>query len=377
MALLPPLSKKFIQSDSTKIDSLYLRSKEYFEQENIELIDGTNVISIDRHNKNIFLENGKNLNYDIVVLAMGADAKLPDFVSNKANNIHVLRDIQDALKLKSMALNSASAVIIGGGFIGLEVASSMRMAGLSVDIVEFAPRLLRRVSSPQVSDYFNLLHTKNGVSTHLGKAVEKLIYSDNGQVDSVMLNSGELIKCDLLIFGTGVVPNVKLAQDLGLSVSDGVTVDKSYSAGDGIYVIGDLAFAQQRTKTRVESVYHAQFSATLVAACITNSPLPKQEVFWFWSDQYDVKLQIAGILPNTHHSAPIYSEVRSGKNEGSFSVWSWFQNKFICVEAVRDPQSYIIGKRLLEQNIEISPHIIADETVPLKHIFENLTGEKS
>ena len=159
----PPLSKKFIQCESIELDLFYLRSKEYYEQENIKLITGTDVISIDGHSKTIYFENGKKLNYDIVILAMGAYANLPDFVSSQANNIHVLRDVQDALKLRSTALKSAKAVIVGGGFIGLEVASSMRMAGLSVDIVEFAPRLLCRVASPQISEYFNSLHIKNGV----------------------------------------------------------------------------------------------------------------------------------------------------------------------------------------------------------------------
>jgi len=373
----PPLSKKFIQCESIELDLFYLRSKEYYEQENIKLITGTDVISIDGHSKTIYFENGKKLNYDIVILAMGAYANLPDFVSIQANNIHVLRDVQDALKLRSTALKSAKAVIVGGGFIGLEVASSMRMAGLSVDIVEFAPRLLCRVASPQISEYFNSLHIKNGVKTYLGKVVEELIFSKNGRVSSVKLSSGESLECDLVVIGTGVLPNVKLAEDLGLCVTDGVRVDDTYLAGDDIYVIGDLAFAEQRTKTRVESVYHAQFSATLVAATITHSPLPKQEAFWFWSDQYDVKLQIAGILPKTHQSALIHSEVRSGKNEGSFSVWSWFQNKLVCIEAVRDSQSYMIGKRMLEQDIKISPQLIADETVPLKQIFENLTADKS
>jgi 3-phenylpropionate/trans-cinnamate dioxygenase ferredoxin reductase subunit len=320
------------------------------------------------------LENGDDITYDILILAMGADAKRPDFVSKQASNIHVLRDTQDALKLRKTALNSDKAVIVGGGFIGLEVASSMRMAGLVVDLVEFEPRLLARVSSPQISEFFRLLHNKQGVSFYLGTAVTDIIYSETGQARSVKLSSGEILECDVLVFGIGVAPNMNLAKSLGLCVADGVTVDNTYLASDDIYVIGDLAFSQKRSNIRIESVYHAQFSAAVAAASITGSNMPEQEAFWFWSDQYDVKLQIAGILPKTIEAQQIHKEVRSGKKKGSFSVWSWYQDKLVCIEAIGDPQSYMIGKRLLEQDTDISPEMIADETVSLKQLFEKFVA---
>ena len=370
----PPLSKKLFQSDDADFEAFYLRSKEFFTQENIELRTDSNVTSIDQKTKSISLENGEDITYDILILAMGADAKRPDFVSKQASNIHVLRDTQDALKLRETALNSDKAVIIGGGFIGLEVASSMRMAGLVVDLVEFEPRLLARVSSPQISEFFRLLHNKQGVSFHLGKAVTDIIYSETGQARSVKLSSGEILECDVLVFGIGVAPNINLAKSLGLCVADGVTVDNTYLASDDIYVIGDLAFSKKRSNIRTESVYHAQFSAAVAAASITGSNMPEQEAFWFWSDQYDVKLQIAGVLPKISEAQQIHKEVRSGKKEGSFSVWSWFQDKLVCIEAIGDPQSYMIGKRLLEQDTDISPEMIADETVSLKQLFEKFVA---
>ena len=368
----PPLSKKLFQSNHANFEAFYLRSKEFFRREDIELRTKSNVTSIDRKTKTIALENGDNITYDILILAMGADAKLPDFVFEQANNIHVLRDTQDALKLKKTAIKSDKAVIIGGGFIGLEVASSMRIAGLEVDIVESELRLLPRVSSPQISEFFRLLHNKKGVSIHLGEVVTEIIYSHNGQASAVKLNSGKTLDCDVLVFGIGVSPNINLAQRLGLCVSDGVRVDKTYLASEDIYVIGDLAFSEKRSKTRIESVHHAQFSAAVAAASITGSALPDQEPFWFWSNQHDVKLQIAGILPQTNESRQIHNEVRLGKKEGCFSVWSWYQNKLVCIEAIEDPQSFIVGKRLLERNIYVPPDMIADERVPLKQLFEKL-----
>ena len=368
----PPLSKKLFQSNDTNFEAFYLRSKEFFRREDIELRTKSNVTSIDRKTKTIALENGDNITYDILILAMGADAKLPDFVFEQASNIHVLRDTQDALKLKKTAIKSDKAVIIGGGFIGLEVASSMRIAGLEVDIVESELRLLPRVSSPQISEFFRLLHNKKGVSIHLGEVVTEIIYSDNGQASAVKLNSGKTLDCDVLVFGIGVSPNINLAQSLGLCVLDGVRVDKTYLASEDIYVIGDLAFSEKRSKTRIESVHHAQFSAAVAAASITGSALPEQEPFWFWSNQHDVKLQIAGILPQTSEWQQIHNEVRLGKKEGCFSVWSWYRNKLVCIEAIEDPQSFIVGKRLLERNIYVPPDMIADERVPLKQLFEKL-----
>ena len=373
----PPLSKKLFQSDDADFTAFYLRSKEFFAQKDIELRADSNVTSIDQKAKTILLENGDDITYDILILAMGADAKLPDFVSGQARNIHVLRDTQDALKLKKNAYDSEKVVIIGGGFIGLEVASSMRMAGLAVDVVEFEPRLLARVSSPQISEFFKLLHVKQGVSIHLGDSVTEIKYSDNGQASSVKLKSGKFFECDMLVFGIGIAPNINLAKSLGLCVVDGVMVDETYAASDDIYVIGDLAFSEKRSITRIESVYHAQFSAAVAAASIMDSAEPEQEAFWFWSDQYDVKLQIAGVLPKTPQPELIHREVRSGKKEGSFSVWSWYQDKFECIEAIGDPQSYMIGKRLLERDIAISPKMIADERISLKQLFEKLLANAS
>ena len=143
-------------------------------------------------------------------------------------------------------------------------------------------------------------------------------------------------------------------------------------ADKNIYVIGDLAFSSGELNGRIESVFHAQFSATVAAASITNSPLPAQPVFWFWSDQYDKKLQIAGMLPKAKKDDFLITEVREGKKMGGFSVWNWYQNKLVCVEALEDSQAYMVGKRLIELNIPISPAIIKDRSVDLKEMLKNL-----
>ena len=173
----PPLSKEFIKFKDAIPDKYYLRSKEFYESKNINLITGENVHQISRKRKSIILENGLEINYDILVLAMGAEAKLPVYIPPDANNVHVLRNINDAVCLKNSALRGNSAVIVGGGYIGLEVASSLRSIGLSADLIEVESRLLSRLSSHYVSEYLRLLHQKKGVSFHFGQMVTDVLYS--------------------------------------------------------------------------------------------------------------------------------------------------------------------------------------------------------
>ncbi|MBT5575074.1 MAG: FAD-dependent oxidoreductase [Alphaproteobacteria bacterium] len=367
----PPLSKSFLHSKISGFDSYLLRSAEFYEKEKIELLIGNAVVGIDAHAKIIYLENGSELNYNIIILAAGADAKLPAYFADKASNMHVLRDTTDAESLKASMQQSQKAVIVGGGFIGLEVASSLRIAGLSVDIIEIAPRLLARVSTPQISDFFKSLHESKGVKVHLNKGLEEIIYSDSGLVKSVILSSGQRLECDLLIFGIGVSANTKLAKELGLTISDGVLVNSNYSAADDIYVIGDLAYCPDRASQRIESVYHAQLSAAVAAASITDSAMPKQETFWFWSDQYEIKLQIAELQPPLDEVALIHTERRQGKRQDSFSVWSWYDNKLVSVEAINDPQAFMIGKKLIEQSANPPHKLIADDSIALKQLLHS------
>ena len=223
----PPLSKDFLKYKNVELQGFYLRQKEYYEKEKIELITGKDVFAVNRESNSIIFESGSEINYDVLILATGADAKIPDYVRKDISNIYVLRDNEDAVRLKEGALIANKAVIVGGGFIGLEVASSLRSIGLSVDLIEFAPRLLSRVSSKYISDYLQLVHQKEGVSIHLSESIEEIIYSKFNKVEAVKLCSGKILRCDVLIYGIGVSPNVKLANDLGLSVTDGVKVDSS------------------------------------------------------------------------------------------------------------------------------------------------------
>ena len=368
----PPLSKEFIKSEENPIKQYNLRTDEFYERQNINLMTGINVNEIKRETKSMIFENGSEMKYDILILAMGADANFPVHIPQGIENAYVLRDINDAVRLREGALHGNSAVIVGGGYIGLEVAASLRSVSIPVDLIEVESRLLSSLSSQHVSDYLKSLHQKKGVSFHFGEIVEDIIYSNSNRVRAIKLSSGCIIECDLLVFGIGVSPNTKLAKDLGLCVLDGVRVDKNYLADEDIYAIGDIAFCPDRSSKRIESVFHAQFSATVAAASITNGPLPANQAYWFWSDQYDVKLQIAGILPTISSHATVRSEVRAGKKEGSFSVWNWYQGKLVCVEALGDVQAYMVGKQILEQAIDITPEIIKNDSVDLKKLMKKV-----
>lgn len=368
----PPLSKEFIKSKENATKNYNLRSDEFYERQNLNLMSGINVKEIKRKTKTIIFESGSEMGYDILILAMGADANLPVHIPQGIENAYVLRDIKDAVRLREGALHGNSAVIVGGGYIGLEVASSLRSLGIAVDLIEVESRLLSSLSSQHVSEYLKSLHQKRGVSFHFGAVVEDIFYSNSNQVRGIKLSSGYIINCDLLVFGIGVSPNTKLANDLGLTVLDGVKVDKNYLADDDIYAIGDVAFCPERSSKRIESVFHAQFSATVAAASITNAPMPAKQAYWFWSDQYDVKLQIVGILPKISSHELVQSEVRPGKKEGSFSVWSWYQDKLVCVEALGDIQAYLVGKQILEQSIDITPEVIKNDSVDLKKLMKKV-----
>ena len=196
------------------------------------------------------------------------------------------------------------------------------------------------------------------------------------KVNVVTENGSLQIDGNIALLAIGVEGNINNIglKDVGVQSENGSISTNNHCQTNisNIYAIGDVAYSSGEFNSRIESVFHAQFSATVAAASITKSPLPSQPVFWFWSHQYDLKLQIAGILPKPKKDEFLRGEVREGKKEGSFSVWNWYQNKLVCVEAVEDSQAYMVGKRLIEQNIPISPAIIKERSADLKEMLKNL-----
>ena len=360
----PPLSKAYLAADDE--EAFLLRRKEWFDEQNITLRDGVEVTSIDRDAKSLQLADGTSQSYDKLILAQGAFARHLPYEEMSAKGVHVLRHGQDARQLKQALSSARKAVVIGGGYIGLEAAASLVKQNLSVSVIEAADRVLARVASPEISTYYEALHQSQNVAIHTGVGVSSL-RAENGHIAAVCLADGTEIDCDLLLVGIGVVPETQLAKEAGLDVENGILTNHLYQTNDSsIFAIGDNVLAQGRWPIRVESIHNAQFGGHYLASQFTEGKPPLDEAPWFWSDQYDRKLQSAGLVPAP--SGDVMQIQRAGKREGGVSVWSFVGDKLAAVEAVNDPQAYMIGKFCLEQDRLVPKDKLTDPDFDLKSL---------
>ena len=360
----PPLSKAYLAADDE--EAFLLRRKEWFEEQNITLRDGVEVASLDRNAKSLQLADGTSQSYDRLILAQGAFARHLPYPEMSAKGVHVLRHGQDARQLKQALSSARKAVVIGGGYIGLEAAASLVKQNLSVSVIEAADRVLARVASPEISAYYEALHQSHNVAIHTGVGVSSL-RAENGHIAAVCLADGTEIDCDLLLVGIGVVPETQLAKEAGLDVENGILTNHHYQTNDSsIFAIGDNVLAQGRWPIRVESIHNAQFGGHYLASQFTDGKPPLDEAPWFWSDQYDRKLQSAGLVPAP--SGDVMQIERAGNREGGVSVWSFVGDKLAAVEAVNDPQAYMIGKFCLEQDRLVPKDKLTDPDFDLKSL---------
>jgi NADPH-dependent 2,4-dienoyl-CoA reductase/sulfur reductase-like enzyme len=357
----PPLSKSFLLEATDKINPMFLLKRgKWYKEQKINLKHGMNVTKINVSAQNIMLSNGEQLEFDKLVLATGAVPRsLPS--TDGLSNVYVLRQPDDATAIRTTARSVSSAVIIGGGYIGLEVAASLRQMGLEVSVIEMADRLLARVASPPIAKLLNELHAEHGVSVYTGVSVDK-IKNSSGQFTGVTLADGTVLSGDMLIVGIGVIPDSELAQQAGVETErdDGgaILVNSSMQTSNpNIIAMGDVAL-QRGHSLRIESVHNAQDTAARAAAAIMSKAPPRDQAPWFWSDQYDANLQSAGIVPTG--DTDIYQVMRPGENDKSVSFWSYRDKKLIAVEAVRDSKSFMLGKKCLENNFSPNPKTICD-----------------
>lgn len=362
----PPLSKAYLASDAQEEAAFYLRGQDWYEAQNITLMDGVAVEAIHRDEKSLSLSDGQRLSYDKLILALGAVPRRLPSAHMDDKNVFVLRDGNDAKAIKAALPDAQNAVVIGGGYIGLEAAASLKKQGLDVHVIEAAPRLLARVASPLISEAYQTLHQGQGVHIHQEVGVEALL-GDNGQITGVALADGTKIACDILLVGIGVVPETKLAEAAGLAVGNGILTDYHYQTDDeDIFAIGDNVLAQDRGEIRIESIHNAQYGGHYIASRFNDAALPQIEAPWFWSDQYDRKLQSAGLVPAPSDKASYVS--RPGKREGGMSVWSYDDGALVAVESINDPQAYMIGKYCLEAGISPEEDDIANPDFELKNL---------
>lgn len=369
----PPLSKAWLAEtgDGEKTGSFLMRQPEWYAENNIEFLRGADAVSADASAKTVTLSGGETLSWDQLVLATGAVPRHLDLADEvkESGRVHVLRVPEDAEGLSASMQDASSIAIIGGGYIGLEVAASAKKRGLDVTVIEMAPRILARVASPEASQYFHDLHISNGTKIMTNAGVKEIATSENGLVISVDTENGpSALNVDLALLGIGVVPDLALAESLGLSIGNGFLVDGDYRSNiDDVWAIGDVALAAEgytQGALRIESVHHAQMSAE-IASAVMMGMLPKtHEVPWFWSEQYDKKLQSAGLVP-----AQAKTVSRMGKREGAQSFWSFDDGVLTAVESIGDPQAYMIGKTVITDGLALTPEQIADPEFVLKSLI--------
>lgn len=359
----PPLSKAYLLGKTAAAD-LVFRREDFYQANKISMHLGVRADEIDREARLVRLSDGTTLAYEHVILATGARNRPLPVAGADLDNILYLRTMADTDLLKERLDAATSVVVIGGGFIGLEFAAVATMLGKQVSVVEMAPRLMARAVPPAVSAFFENLHREKGVALHLGDGV-KAIHGVNGKARQVETTSGKMLEGDLIVVGAGVLPNDDLAKTAGLDVRDGVLVDGELRCSDAsFFAVGDCArFPVLRggEQIRLESVQNAADQGRHVARVIMGKPAHYDMVPWFWSDQYDIKLQIAGLSTGADKS------VTRGDVAGcKFSVFSYRDGKLIAVDSINSPADHMAARKLLGAGASISPEDIGNPDFDLR-----------
>lgn len=358
----PPLSKAYLLGDM-ELERLYLRPASFYAENGIDLHLDRRVDAIDRADQ-VVVAGGESFAYDALVLATGSvPRRLPGAIGVETAGVHVVRTLRDVDEMAPEVVAGRKALIVGGGYIGLEAAAVCRKRGMDVTLVEMADRILQRVACPETSDWFRQLHTTHGVTVREGIGLDRLTGDD--RVTGAVLSDGSQIEVDLVIAGIGITPATALAEMAGLEIDNGIKTDALGRTSDPkIWAAGDCASLPYKGgRIRLESVQNAIDQAEAVARNILGANEDYVPKPWFWSDQYDVKLQIAGL--NTGYDRVV---VRDGG--GARSHWYYQGETLLAVDAMNDARGYMIGKRLIEAGISPDPAIIADPAADLKSLLK-------
>jgi 3-phenylpropionate/trans-cinnamate dioxygenase ferredoxin reductase subunit len=357
------LSKAFLSGERTAED-LALRPPSFWVDSDVDVLCGRTVTLIDADRHHVILDDGTCMGYGKLVWATGGEPRpLPG--TEGVGGVHTFRTLADAIEIKAAIGAADDALVVGGGFIGLEAAAAFRRAGVSVDVVETQPRLLARVTSAPISDYFADLHRSAGVRLHLSTGIES-ISSLDGQLHSVTLDSGEIITPSVLLVGIGLLPNSAILECAGATASNGIDVDNSCRTNlPDVYAIGDVAnfvspYAASDSRVRLESVPNTTAHALACAADIIGAVLPSPPVPWFWSHQYETKLQTAGLIHGYDREI-----VRGDPSGGRFSVVYLQGSRMLGVDAVNNVKDFVAAKNLLGCGAHLDAELVANSDLKL------------
>jgi len=362
----PPLSKAYLQGKMA-LDSLWLRPERFYRDNQIEFIGGTRVTAIEPAARRVTLGIGDEIEYWHLVLSVGARNRIPPLEGADLDGVLYIRTLVETDALKPWLAAAQNIVVIGAGFIGLEFAAVASAQGKNVTVLEITDRTMARAVSPPVSAYFARWHQDAGTVLRFGTRANRIL-GNGGKVTAVETTDRQEIAADVVIISVGVLPNVEIAKNAGLRTGDGVIVDECLSTSDeNISAIGDCSLfpsVHSNRPLRLESVQNANDQGKAVASRLTGKPIRYEAVPWFWSDQGDAKLQIAGLGMTRDKTV-----IRGNEADGAFSVFCYSGSHLISIESVNKPADHMFGRRALAAGIMPSPAQAADCSFDLKRLL--------
>ena len=367
----PPLSKAYMKGEMTE-ERLYFRPAPWYQDQNIEVILSTRATGIDRTNRKVELAHGGHVDYDALIIATGSRPRPLPLKGATLQGVHDLRDLSDVERIRPNMIAGRKMVIIGAGYIGLEAAAVARQMGLDVTVLEMAPRVLARVTSPVMSAFFEREHRAQGVIILTDARLDHLDGTD-GKVSAAILADGTRLDADIVLVGIGILPNEELARDAGIACNNGILVDRDARTSDPrVFAAGDCAsrpLVHYGRSGRLESVHNAIEQGKLAAAAILGKPRPAEDCPWFWSDQYDLKLQIAGLSQD-------YDEivVRGDPKDRKFAAFYLRNGTLIAVDAVNSAPEFLASKKLIMTGAKLAPATLSDTSISMKDIAAAATA---
>ncbi|MGB3771188.1 MAG: FAD-dependent oxidoreductase [Rhodococcus sp. (in: high G+C Gram-positive bacteria)] len=345
----PPLSKAYLAGTST-LDALAIRAADFYDKQNIELVDAT-VTGIDRRARTVTLDTGITRSYSTLALCTGARTRRLSTPGADLLGIHYLRTAADSASLRSAATPGKRVVVVGGGYIGLETAASLNALGLDVTVVEATERVLERVTAPEVSAFFTRIHQEAGVKIRTNALVEE--FRGDGRVREVVLAGGDTLPADLVVVGVGIIPNTELAESAGIAVDNGIVIDSRARTDDpNILAAGDCAtfdIERYSRRVRLEGVCAANEHAKVAASTMTGGSATMAALPWFWSDQYDLKLQIAGL--NTGYDDVVIDG--DPERDRDFTCYYLRGGELIAADCINRPRDFMASKKAIAERANV------------------------
>ncbi len=362
----PPLSKKYLAGELDR-ERLFLRPRSFYEKNGVELRLGVRAEELNPDGRRVRLDDGRTLEYDGLLLATGSRVRRLDIPGSDLPGIHYVRDVADVDAITESVQPGKRLVVVGAGYIGLEVSAVAVTRGLEVTVLEAVDRVMARVVCPEVSQFYFDYHTRSGVDIRCGTMIGGFIGDEC--VEAVATADGEQIPCDLAIVGIGIEPVVELASSAGLTCENGIRVDEYARTDDEpIVAAGDCTNHPSRLygrRIRLESVQNAIDQAKVAAVSLLGGDQPYDTVPWFWSDQYNLKLQIAGL--SQHHDQVV---LRGDPDANGFAAFYLGDGNLLAVDAVNSPKEFMLGKRLIMQRAAPAPERLADPQTDLMALLK-------